>query len=108
MDADGKQRIDKWLFAARIVRTRSLAAELVAGGQVRLNRGKIAKPAHPVATGDILTLALNGRVRVLKVTACAPRRGPASSARLLYEELAMTGTDGSMPQKGDATENGTC
>ncbi|MGQ0483797.1 MAG: RNA-binding S4 domain-containing protein [Hyphomicrobiales bacterium] len=103
-----RQRIDKWLWFARIAKSRGLAARLVEQGQVRLNRMKIAKPAHEVGEGDVLTLAVHGRVRVLRVRACAPRRGPAAAARHLYDELAMSNSDAYVPQKEDASGGGTC
>lgn len=103
-----RQRLDKWLWCARIVKTRPLAAGLVEQGQVRLNRVKILKPAHDVGPGDVLTISLGARVLVLKVEALAERRGPASTARLLYQDLAMPGADASAVQKGDATGSGTC
>lgn len=102
------QRIDKWLWFARIVKTRAIASGLVEAGQVRVNRHKITKPGYQVGPGDVLTVALHGRVRVLKILACAQRRGPAPAAQILYEATAMTNLDGQIPQKGDATPNGTC
>ncbi len=108
MPAETPQRVDKWLWFARIVKSRSLAARLVEEGQVRLNRIKIAKPGHEVAEGDVLTLAVHGRVRVLRIRACAPRRGPAAAARCLYDELAMPNSGASAPQKEDASGGGTC
>ncbi|HTN98206.1 MAG TPA: RNA-binding S4 domain-containing protein [Nordella sp.] len=84
-----RQRIDKWLCFARMTKTRSLAAAIVSQGQVRLNKVKITKPAHEVGPGDILTLAIHDRVRVLKVLAVASRRGPASEAQTLYEDMAQ-------------------
>lgn len=71
-----------------MVKTREAAQGLVEAGHVRLNRVKIIKPGHGVGVGDILTIALNSRVRILKVAALAERRGPAASAQMLYEELA--------------------
>jgi ribosome-associated heat shock protein Hsp15 len=106
--AETRQRIDKWLWFARIVKSRGLAARLVEDGHVRLNRIKIAKPAHEVGAGDVLTLAVHGRVRVLRVRACAPRRGPAAAARRLYDEPAMSNSDASVTQKEDASGGGTC
>ena len=103
-----RQRLDQWLWIARMVRTRSLAAEIVSAGQVRLNRTKVTKPGHRVAPGDVLTVALPGRVRVLKVEATAPRRGSADAARPLYSDLAMPEGDGEAAQKGDARPAGTC
>ncbi len=84
-----RQRIDKWLCFARMAKTRTLAAAIVSQGQVRLNKVKITKPAHEVGPGDILTLAIHNRVRVLKVLAIAARRGPASEAQTLYEDMAQ-------------------
>jgi len=103
-----RQRIDKWLWFARIVKSRGLAAQLVEEGQVRLNRVKIVKPAHAVGEGDVLTLAVHGRIRVLRIKACAARRGPAAAARLLYDEPAMLNSDASMQQKEGASGGGTC
>ena len=81
MTADTAQRVDKWLWFARVVKTRVLAAGLVEAGRVRINRHKIGKPGYPVGLGDVLTVALHGRIRVLKVLACANRRGAAAAAR---------------------------
>ena len=108
MPGAARQRIDKWLWFARIVKSRGLAVQLVEMGRVRLNRVKIVKPAHEVGQGDVLTLAVHGRVRVLHVRACAPRRGPAAAARLLYDEPAMSNSDISGLQKEDASSGGTC
>ena len=85
--AGERQRIDKWLWHARIVRTRSRAAEIISAGWVRVNKTRISKPSHAVGIGDIITVAVHGRVHVLKVLGAAERRGPASAATLLYETL---------------------
>lgn len=81
------QRIDKWLWFARVAKTRTLAAGLVSGGKVRLNRVKTDKPSQLVKAGDVVTVATGPRVRVLRVVAAGARRGPAAEARGLYEEL---------------------
>ncbi len=81
------QRLDKWLWFARFARTRSLAARLVEDGKVRVNREKILKPAQNVRAGDVITAAIGGRVRVMRITAPGARRGPAEEARALYEDL---------------------
>ena len=86
--SDDRQRIDKWLWHARIVRTRSAAAALTASGHVRLNGERVSAPAKPVKPGDVVTIALDARVRVLKVTGFAVRRGAAAAGRALYEDLA--------------------
>ena len=80
-------RVDKWLWHARLAKSRTFAQELVAGGMVRINREKALAPSRQVRPGDVLTLALPGAVRVLRVLDCGVRRGPFSEARLLYEEL---------------------
>lgn len=87
MDATGRQRVDKWLFFARAVKSRSLAAKLVQAGHVRLNRDKIDQPAHAVKPGDVLTIRLERRVLVWRVLAPGARRGPAEEAQALYEDL---------------------
>jgi ribosome-associated heat shock protein Hsp15 len=86
-DARTTQRIDKWLWFARLTKTRTLAAELVAGGKVRLNRARVEKPSQTVRIDDVLTVALNRRVRLFKVLDLGVRRGPSATARTLYEEL---------------------
>jgi ribosome-associated heat shock protein Hsp15 len=78
-----RQRIDKWLWHARVVRTRSAAAALAASGRVRINGQRIDAAARVVRAGDVVTVALDGGVRVLKVLGFADRRGSADEARLL-------------------------
>jgi ribosome-associated heat shock protein Hsp15 len=82
-----RQRIDKWLWHARVVRTRTAAAALVNGGHVRLNGGRVAAPSQPVRSGDVVTVALDRAVRILNVTGFAERRGDADAARSLCEDL---------------------
>ena len=71
------------------MKTRSLATALVSRGKVRVNRQRIVKPSQPVRPGDVLTIALRGGVRVLRVADAGSRRGPAPEARLLYDDLSM-------------------
>jgi ribosome-associated heat shock protein Hsp15 len=78
-------RIDKWLWAARFYKTRSLATEAVAGGKVEVN-GERAKPAKAVKPGDEIRLRLAPYEHILIVRGLAERRGPASVAQGLYEE----------------------
>lgn len=82
-----RQRIDKWLWHARLVRTRGAAAALVGAGYVRVNGARIDAPGRTVRNGDVITVALDRRVRVLKITGFAERRGPAATAVSLYENL---------------------
>jgi ribosome-associated heat shock protein Hsp15 len=84
-----RQRIDKWLWHARVVRTRSAAAALAASGHVRLNGQRIDAPSRTVRAGDVVTVALDRTVRVLKVVSFAERRGSADDARDLYEDLSQ-------------------
>jgi ribosome-associated heat shock protein Hsp15 len=83
-----RQRIDKWLWHARVVRTRSAAAALAGSGHVRLNGARVDAPSRPVRPGDVITIALDRRVRVIKVLGYAERRGSAIDARPLYEDLS--------------------
>jgi ribosome-associated heat shock protein Hsp15 len=84
-DDPGRVRLDRWLRAARAYRTRSLAAAACDGGKVTVN-GSAAKPHKLVRPGDIVGLG-GVRPRRWRVTAVAERRGPASAARLLYDDL---------------------
>ncbi len=83
----GAQRIDKWLWFARLAKTRTTAQKLVHAGAVRVNRDKVDAASRQVRPGDVLTVALERQVRVLKVLAPGVRRGPASEAVLLYEDV---------------------
>ncbi len=82
-----RQRIDRWLWHARLVRTRGDAASLADAGYVRVNGAHIDAPGRMVRTGDVITVALDRRVRVLKVMGFAERRGPAGTAAALYENI---------------------
>lgn len=82
-----RQRLDKWLWHARVVRTRTDAAKLVSGGRVRLNGTRQNAPGHALKQGDVLTVTLDARVRVLRVTGFCERRGGAQAAQSLYDEL---------------------
>jgi ribosome-associated heat shock protein Hsp15 len=87
-EATARRRIDKWLFFARVVKSRSLAAKLAESGQVRLNREKIEQASQPVKPGDVLTITLGRRILVYRVLDGGTRRGPAEEARKLYEDLS--------------------
>lgn len=82
-----RQRLDKWLWHARVVKARSSAAALIEAGHVRLNGARETAPGHAVKAGDVLTIALDRSVRVLKVLGFSQRRGDAAAARVLYEDL---------------------
>jgi ribosome-associated heat shock protein Hsp15 len=70
-----------------VVKARTSAAELVERGHVRINGVREKSPGHAVKAGDVLTIALDNSVRVMKVIAFAERRGDAAAARVLYEDL---------------------
>lgn len=82
-----KQRIDKWLWHARMLRTRSDASAFVEAGHARINGARTKAPGHPVRNGDVITLALDRSVRVVEVSGFAERRGDAQAARVLYRDL---------------------
>ena len=88
MTQNEKLRVDKWLWHARFFKTRTLAAKVVAGGHLRVNSRKTEKCSTCVVAGDVLTFAQEKRIRVIKVIALGTRRGPASEAQLLYEDLS--------------------
>lgn len=81
----GAARIDRWLFAVRLYKSRSLAAQAVAGGRVHLNGARV-KPAHEVRAGDRLTLTRGALEFECTVSAIPARRGPAKAAARCYEE----------------------
>lgn len=87
MASEERQRIDKWLFFARILKSRSLAAKLAQAGRVRINGDKTDQASSLVTAGDVLTISLDRRITVLRIRACGVRRGPYEEARLLYEDL---------------------
>lgn len=82
-------RLDRWLHHARVFRTRTLASDAVGRGGVRVNGQPCSKPAHTVRCGDVITVSAHGHVRVLKVRGLGARRGPATEAALLYEEISL-------------------
>lgn len=86
--ATDRQRIDRWLWHARVVRTRPAAAALAQSGHVRVNGLRIETPARAIKSGDVLTIGLPSAVKVLRVLAFAKRRGALVEARCLYEDLS--------------------
>lgn len=87
---DSWQRLDLWLWCARLAKTRADCARLVAAGALRLNRQPTDKAHARLRVGDVLTLALHGKVQVWRVLALAGRRGPPAEARTLYGDLPET------------------
>jgi len=82
-------RLDKWLWAARFYKTRSIAAEAATGGKVQLN-GERAKPAKPVKVGDRLVVRAGPYEWTITVLTVSERRGPATQAQELYEETEQS------------------
>jgi len=80
-------RLDKWLWQARFFKTRALAAQLVLKGRLRVNQSIVTKAHHRVRPGDVLTFPQGRVVRVVRVLDLGTRRGPASEAQALYEDL---------------------
>jgi len=99
MPAPGSQRIDKWLFFARVVKSRSLAAKLAQAGRVRINGRKIEQPSDAVKPGDVLTITLERRILVCRVLDPGARRGPAGEAALLYENVSPTSGTNAPPDE---------
>lgn len=83
-----RQRLDKWLWHARMARTRTLAAKLVSSGHVRIDSRRVTDPSKKVRAGDILTLALPHATLVVEVTDFAEKRGSAPEAQRLYKLLS--------------------
>ena len=97
-------RLDKWLWAARFFKTRSLAQKAVAGGRVQLN-GDRTKPAHEVKAGDRVDVRVGDWRWEIKVRALSERRGPAEEARKLYDETAESRAE--RERRGDLRRWGT-
>lgn len=87
MEPAASIRLDKWLWHARLCKTRSLAARLIEAGAVRVNGARALKPATLLRLGDGVTFAHGGQVRALRVRDFGQRRGPAPEAQQLYEDL---------------------
>ncbi len=83
-------RIDRYLHCIRLVKSRTLAQALVDEGRIRVDGRRVMKPSEAVRVGSVIALPFHDQVRVLRVLALPERRGPASEARLAYEELAPT------------------
>lgn len=85
-----RQRIDKWLFFARMAKSRSLAQTFVLKGNVRINGERTVQPSHMVKAGDRIELSLERRDIILVVSQAGTRRGPFEEAKLLYDDLTPT------------------
>lgn len=81
-------RLDKWLWQARFFKSRSMAAGIVTAGKVRVDGTPASKPARAVRPGNVLTFPQGDRIRVVRIIALGQRRGPASEAQQLYDDLS--------------------
>ena len=87
-DLPTRQRLDKWLWHARVTKTRTLAQKLIESGAVRVNGQRVVETDQRVGPDDGLTIQIHSRLRVLKITAIADRRGSATIAATLYEDIS--------------------
>jgi len=86
-DPKPRLRIDRWLWQARFFKSRTLAAELVESGHLRVNGQPIHKPGRDVGPGDVLTFPQGRRIRLIRIVGTGVRRGPASEAQTLFIDL---------------------
>jgi len=83
-----KERLDRFLFFSRAVKSRTLAQKIIESGAIRINSDKTDKSDHKVGAGDVLTMSLHGRILVWRILDPGTRRGPASEAQGLYEDIS--------------------
>lgn len=83
-----KQRLDKWLFFSRAVKSRTLAQKLIEAGSIRVNSERTERTDHKVGPGDVLTMTVHERLLVWRILDAGERRGPATEAAALYEDLS--------------------
>ncbi|KKB08272.1 RNA-binding protein S4 [Devosia chinhatensis] len=91
-----KERLDRFLFFSRAVKSRTLAQKIIESGAIRINSEKTERTDHKVGAGDVLTMSLHGRILVWRILDPGTRRGPASEAQGLYEDMSPP-----MPPKGE-------
>lgn len=83
-----KERLDRFLFFSRAVKSRTLAQKIIEGGAIRVNSEKTERTDYKVGAGDVLTMSLNNRIVVWRILDCGTRRGPATEAQTLYEDMS--------------------
>lgn len=83
-----RQRLDRWLFFARAVKSRTLAQKLIEDGAVRVNSERTLHTDHQVGAGDVLTMTVHSRVLVWRILDAGVRRGPPAEAQQLYEDIS--------------------
>lgn len=92
-------RLDRFLFFIRMVKSRTLAQALIEESNVRVDGKRVAKPAEEVRVGSVIAFPLRGQVRVLRVLSLPARRGPASEARICYEDVGEAGSTANVSQQ---------
>jgi ribosome-associated heat shock protein Hsp15 len=105
--APARQRLDKWLFFSRVIKSRTLAQKLIESGAVRVNSERTLDSDHKVGAGDVLTMTVSRRLLVWRIVDAGTRRGPAPEAAMLYEDLSppplprdsLTPLDGPLAQR---------
>ena len=83
-----KQRLDKWLFFSRAAKSRTLAQRVIEAGEVRVNSERTSRSDFRVGVGDVLTMTMHGQLRVWRIRDAGERRGPATEAQALYEDIS--------------------
>ena len=83
-----KERLDKFLFYSRALKSRTLAQKIIETGAIRVNSERTDRSDHKVGAGDVLTMALHGRIVIWRILDPGQRRGPASEAQGLYEDIS--------------------
>lgn len=83
-----KERLDRFLFFARAVKSRTLAQKIIETGAIRVNSERTERTDHKVGAGDVLTMSLHGKILVWRILDPGTRRGPASEAQGLYEDIS--------------------
>lgn len=98
-DAPVSLRVDKWLWHARFLKSRSLASRFVSDGNLRIDGERSTKPSRAVKPGDVLTFPQGNHIRVVKIIEIGTRRGPAPEAQALYEDLSPPETTPRVEEK---------
>jgi len=88
VEPGARQRLDRWLFFSRAVKSRTLAQKLIESGAVRVNSERTLATDTRVGAGDVLTMSLGRRLLVWRILDAGERRGPATEAAMLYEDLS--------------------
>lgn len=104
-----KERLDKFLFFSRAIKSRTLAQKVIETGAIRVNSERTDRSDLKVGAGDVLTMSLHGRIVVWRILDCGTRRGPASEAQGLYEDLSppalpkaeLSAYDAAIAQRGE-------